>query len=64
MDRGLIYLEYLAIDKGDVFMQISLNLALVLCLVMPVLAKPPAEAAFDEWLDAFNELTVPGSLPR
>jgi len=36
-------------------MRISLKaVALLLFLVAPVLAKPPAETAFDEWLDAFN----------
>jgi len=36
-------------------MRISLKtVALLLCLVTPVLAKPPAETAFDESLDAFN----------
>ncbi len=36
-------------------MQISFKaVALLLCLVTPVLANPPAETAFDEWLVAFN----------
>ncbi|KPN17230.1 hypothetical protein AO715_03930 [Xanthomonas sp. Mitacek01] len=36
-------------------MRISLKpVVLLLCLVTPALAKPPAEKAFDEWLDAFN----------
>lgn len=36
-------------------MRISLSLiAFLLCLVPPVSAKPPAETAFNEWLDAFN----------
>ena len=36
-------------------MRISLRaVALLLCIVTPVLAKPPAETAFDEWLNAFN----------
>ena len=36
-------------------MQISFKaVALLLCLITPVLAKPPAETAFDEWLVAFN----------
>jgi len=36
-------------------MRISLRaVALLLCLLTPAWAKPPAETAFDEWLDAFN----------
>ncbi|KPN17231.1 hypothetical protein AO715_03935 [Xanthomonas sp. Mitacek01] len=36
-------------------MRFSLTVVgLLLCLVVPALAKPPAETAFDEWLDAFN----------
>lgn len=36
-------------------MRISLSLVvLLLCLVTAAFAKPPAETAFDEWLDAFN----------
>lgn len=36
-------------------MRISLSVVgLLLCFVTPALAKPPAETAFDEWLDAFN----------
>ncbi|VXC14053.1 conserved exported hypothetical protein [Luteimonas sp. 9C] len=30
------------------------SVGLLLCFVMPASAKPPAETAFEEWLDAFN----------
>ncbi|MFL6585508.1 MAG: serine hydrolase domain-containing protein [Luteimonas sp.] len=41
--------------KEEVLMRISLRIvALLLCLATPALAMPPAETAFDEWLDAFN----------
>ena len=33
---------------------LGMTLTIVLCFMASVAAKPPAETAFDEWLDAFN----------